>query len=257
VSGNRAAHWAIPLTASLALHAAFLGLHSLNAPEPRSVAAQNSPGLTVALRRFIGGVGDGETSSAAPTARTDTETAAKTPKKSAPQTAAAKIKKDRAPAAVKKAEHSIPVPAERPAANAKEAESAEKAVSEGTASKEGLLSSNSPNSLKSQGGGRPAGAETGEGQGKIFELSDLKVSRRVKPDYPAIARKRKEEGTVTLLLTIEGASVSGVKVEQTSGFPMLDEAAIAAVRKWRFEPGAGTRFHKLQARVPVTFRLKS
>jgi TonB family protein len=37
---------------------------------------------------------------------------------------------------------------------------------------------------------------------------------------------------------------------------MLDEAAVAAVRKWRFEPGSGARSHKIQARVPVTFKVK-
>jgi protein TonB len=114
------------------------------------------------------------------------------------------------------------------------------------------------------GGGTAADADVGGGggEGKIFEISDLRVSRRVKPDYPVIARKRKEEGTVTLLITIEGASVSSVKVEKTSGFPMLDEAAAAAVRKWRFEPGGAGAWpdraqpYKVQARVPVTFKLK-
>jgi protein TonB len=78
--------------------------------------------------------------------------------------------------------------------------------------------------------------------------------RRVKPDYPAIARKRKEEGTVTLLISLEGGNVSSVRVEKSSGFPTLDEAAAAAVRKWRFEPGKNAA--RMQARVPVTFKLR-
>jgi protein TonB len=82
----------------------------------------------------------------------------------------------------------------------------------------------------------------------------LKVSRRVKPDYPAIARRRREEGTVTLLITLEGANVSSVKVEKSSGFSALDEAAAAAVRRWRFEPHKSAG--KIQARVPVTFKLR-
>jgi protein TonB len=107
-------------------------------------------------------------------------------------------------------------------------------------------------------GGRASGPAGGAG--RIFELSDLRVSRRVKPDYPAIARRRKEEGTVTLLITLEGSNVLSVKVEKSSGYSALDEAAAVAVRRWRFEPdnGAGReRPRRIQARVPVTFRLKS
>jgi protein TonB len=104
--------------------------------------------------------------------------------------------------------------------------------------------------LKGVSNSQPADA------GRIVELSDLRVSRRVKPDYPAIARKRREEGTVTLLITLEGANVLSVKVEKSSGFSALDEAAAAAVRRWRFEPDSRARSRRIQARVPVTFRLK-
>jgi protein TonB len=106
--------------------------------------------------------------------------------------------------------------------------------------------------VSQQANGGSAAADAG----RIFELSDLKVSRRVKPDYPAIARKRREEGTVTLLITLEGANVLSVKVEKSSGFSALDEAAAAAVRRWRFEPDSRSRSRRIQARVPVTFRLK-
>jgi protein TonB len=79
------------------------------------------------------------------------------------------------------------------------------------------------------------------------------VSRRVKPDYPIAARRRREEGTVTLLITLDGGSVSRVEVERSSGSSMLDEAAAAAVRRWRFETARGSG--RLRARVPVTFKL--
>ncbi|GHS90016.1 hypothetical protein AGMMS49957_14640 [Synergistales bacterium] len=103
--------------------------------------------------------------------------------------------------------------------------------------------------------GVPGGAKdgvTGDARGaEIIDVSSLSVSRRVKPDYPAIARKRKEEGTVVLLINIDGANVVGVDVEKSSGFSSLDSAAVAAVRKWRFDNRG-----KIVARVPVAFQIR-
>ncbi len=47
-----------------------------------------------------------------------------------------------------------------------------------------------------------------------------------------------------------------VSVEETSGTPSLDEAAMAAVRRWRFSPAirAG-RKSQTTVRVPITFKL--
>ncbi|GHS99750.1 hypothetical protein AGMMS50276_23990 [Synergistales bacterium] len=87
---------------------------------------------------------------------------------------------------------------------------------------------------------------------KVVDVSSLSVSRRVRPDYPAIARKRKEEGTVVLIITLDGTNIVRVDVEKSSGFSSLDSAAVVAVKKWRFDNSG-----KIQARVPVTFRLTS
>jgi protein TonB len=50
--------------------------------------------------------------------------------------------------------------------------------------------------------------------------------------------------------------VSAVKVAVTSGHPALDRAALAAVRKWRFQPArrAGVPV-AASVQVPVRFRL--
>lgn len=57
------------------------------------------------------------------------------------------------------------------------------------------------------------------------------------PKYPVESRRRKEEGTVTLLVTVspEG-DVAAIEVSRSSGFARLDKAALAAVKTWRWSP---------------------
>lgn len=57
------------------------------------------------------------------------------------------------------------------------------------------------------------------------------------PVYPMLSRKRKEQGTVWLLLLVskEGV-VTELKLKKTSGFARLDQAALQAVKKWKFQP---------------------
>jgi protein TonB len=57
------------------------------------------------------------------------------------------------------------------------------------------------------------------------------------PAYPMLSRKRKEQGTVWLLLLVskEGL-VKELKLKKTSGFDRLDQAALQAVKKWQFQP---------------------
>jgi protein TonB len=58
------------------------------------------------------------------------------------------------------------------------------------------------------------------------------------PRYPVESRRRREEGTVRLrvVITVDGR-VKDISVARTSGFGRLDEAALLAVRKWKFQPG--------------------
>jgi periplasmic protein TonB len=76
--------------------------------------------------------------------------------------------------------------------------------------------------------------------------------------YPGLARKRGQEGTVILrvLISREGR-VDDLDVETTSGYGLLDRAAVSAVKNWSFEPGRkdGKKI-AMWVRVPVTFQLK-
>ncbi|MDR2462987.1 MAG: energy transducer TonB [Verrucomicrobiales bacterium] len=57
------------------------------------------------------------------------------------------------------------------------------------------------------------------------------------PVYPAGARARGQEGRVLLGVTVSARGlVSAARVKKSSGFPALDEAALTAVKQWKFRP---------------------
>lgn len=60
-----------------------------------------------------------------------------------------------------------------------------------------------------------------------------------KPEYPASSRRAGEAGTVVLdLYILPNGRVGDARVQKSSGFPRLDEAAVReAKRSWRFVPG--------------------
>ena len=78
------------------------------------------------------------------------------------------------------------------------------------------------------------------------------------PAYPALSRRLREEGTVLLLVRVSaGGNAENVQIKQSSGFPRLDEAALGAVRQWRFVPARrGTEPIAASVVVPITFRLE-
>ncbi len=63
---------------------------------------------------------------------------------------------------------------------------------------------------------------------------DRKVRNRVSPTYPEIARKMRLTGTVKFRLTVApDGTVKETKV--IGGHPILVNAAMDAVKKWKFE----------------------
>ena len=77
------------------------------------------------------------------------------------------------------------------------------------------------------------------------------------PEYPLVARKKRYQGTVELevLVRVDG-SVGDARVFKTSGYPVLDKAALRAVVLWRFEPGTqDARPVAMWVNCPVRFEL--
>lgn len=59
----------------------------------------------------------------------------------------------------------------------------------------------------------------------------------VPPRYPELARRLGQEGRVVLTVAVDPAGrPATVAIATSSGFPLLDESALDAVRRWRFHP---------------------
>lgn len=73
-----------------------------------------------------------------------------------------------------------------------------------------------------------------------------------RPVYPYEARRQRITGSGIAMMTVDPASgnVFDVVMQESTGSPVLDNAAIAAFRRWRFKPGTGSR-----VRSPITFTL--
>ncbi|SUX29800.1 energy transducer TonB [Chromobacterium vaccinii] len=79
------------------------------------------------------------------------------------------------------------------------------------------------------------------------------------PAYPAVSREEGEEGTVRLRVHVSAQGLpQDVSVQSSSGFPRLDRAALAAVKRWRFIPAKrGGEAIAYPFIVPIEFSLKS
>ncbi|MFC1826200.1 energy transducer TonB [Thermodesulfobacteriota bacterium] len=78
------------------------------------------------------------------------------------------------------------------------------------------------------------------------------------PKYPRIARIRGYQGNVVLEVLVDrNGNVADLSVLNSSGYPILDKAAEAAVKNWSFEPGLiGNEKIEMWVRIPIRFELK-
>ncbi|UCG37797.1 MAG: energy transducer TonB [bacterium] len=95
------------------------------------------------------------------------------------------------------------------------------------------------------------------------ELSDgspvrAEVVAFPEPVYPLLSRKRGEEGRVVLEVTVSAeGSVHRARIRTSSSHPLLDQAALEAVKAATFSPAVrhGQPVESM-ARVAYRFRLK-
>ena len=78
------------------------------------------------------------------------------------------------------------------------------------------------------------------------------------PEYPKIARKRGYQGSVVLEVLVDrDGKVVDLRVAKTSGYPILDKAAISTLKDWSFEPGmVGKERVAMWVRIPIRFEFK-
>lgn len=81
--------------------------------------------------------------------------------------------------------------------------------------------------------------------------------RNPEPEYPLAARRRGQQGSVLLNITVSPTGrATEVSLQQSSGFELLDQAAIKAAKTWDFEPArVGTVAVESKIEVPVRFKL--
>lgn len=88
---------------------------------------------------------------------------------------------------------------------------------------------------------------------RISKLPPDAVISAVRPEYPYNARRSKITGGGVVLMTVDvvTGNVTGATMAQSTGSPMLDNAALSAFRTWRFKPRA------TESKVwwPVTFTM--
>jgi protein TonB len=73
-----------------------------------------------------------------------------------------------------------------------------------------------------------------------------------RPEYPYEARRSKIVGSGVCVMTVDpgSGSVTSATMAQSTGSPVLDNAATSAFRRWRFKPGTVSR-----VRTPITFTM--
>ena len=104
---------------------------------------------------------------------------------------------------------------------------------------------------------KPRRVITSSGQVKV-EAKPVYI-QNPPPPYPELARQMHQEGIVMLSVDVnkEGDPVS-VGIIQSSGFHMLDQAALNAVRHWKFQPGrVGDLSVESMVNIPIRFKLNS
>jgi protein TonB len=81
---------------------------------------------------------------------------------------------------------------------------------------------------------------------------------QIQPAYPATARQLRIQGTSLLRVYVApDGHVTDVVVTKSAGHADMDQAAVAAVRQWRFEPGRrGEEPIGMWVVLPVEFRIK-
>lgn len=78
------------------------------------------------------------------------------------------------------------------------------------------------------------------------------------PLYPPLARRMGEEGRVMLRVYVEASGLpSKVEIRTSSGSERLDQAAVDAVKRWKFAPARqGDHAVPASVVVPIAFSLK-
>lgn len=106
-------------------------------------------------------------------------------------------------------------------------------------------------------GGVVGGVLGGVVGGSLSSSAKPDYARNPPPEYPNSSRRREEEGVVLLSVVVSATGDAlSVEIAKSSGYAALDQAALEAVRRWKFLPGKiqGAAVQQ-KVLVPVRFKL--
>ncbi|HTY78932.1 MAG TPA: energy transducer TonB [Candidatus Bathyarchaeia archaeon] len=94
--------------------------------------------------------------------------------------------------------------------------------------------------------------------GSITQTARPQGGYQVRPSYPSSALREGKQGTTMLRVHVMvDGRVGEVIVQQSAGHPDLDQAAIDAVRRWRFDPARrGSEPVAMWVLLPVEFQIR-
>lgn len=77
------------------------------------------------------------------------------------------------------------------------------------------------------------------------------------PQYPLLSKRRGEEGIVLIRAFVdETGTASKVEIFKSSSFALLDNAAVEAIKKWRFAPATKLgQYIASSVIIPINFKL--
>jgi protein TonB len=106
--------------------------------------------------------------------------------------------------------------------------------------------------------GAGSGSQGAASDGHAAGDSQAAPAYQPKPTYPAFARRLGHEGRVVIRVQVlSSGAVATASIERSSGYAVLDEAALATIKRWRFRPAhrAGQPVDAT-LNVPITFKLQ-
>lgn len=240
---------AAALVIAIGIHAIPLAL--IDIPEPLSPAPQQSLSIQIGHRRVRPPIGDsvGEEPTISETTATPDNAAAATV---ARETEAAPEAVPPVPSAAPSAPE---VPTLPESGRTPEPAPAPPSAAESPArDPAGPAAAAAPNAPDNPPSAVRGAAAAGAAPSPAEPLPEVAARRTPPPAYPESARREGRSGTVEIELLLDRRGrVQSAEVVDSSGHSDLDEAALAAVRRWLFERGQDDR----RTRRRFEFRLES
>jgi len=94
--------------------------------------------------------------------------------------------------------------------------------------------------------------------GATVDVLPQQLPTNAPPEYPLTARAQRQTGQVMLAVSVNALGrVDQLRVVASSGHPLLDQAALSAVRQWRFKPAEKSgQPVATTVQVPIRFAIR-